>query len=152
MDRIENILNYKKNTVNISSSGQPTEEEFQLIKKEGFEVIINIRPESEMLYVFDEKRIVESLGMEYFQIPMTFETLNNEILLMFFKTMEEQKEKKIIVHCHHNIRVSGLLAFYRIIKLGWKKEDAYRELGQMMEVNSMLKDYFDDHINRYPEF
>ena len=151
MNRIENILNYIKNTESLSTSGQPTEKEFLLIKNEGFEVVINIRPESEMQYVFDEKLIVESLEMKYLKIPMTFDTLNKKILTKFFQTMEEQKEKKVFVHCHHNIRVSGLLAFYRIIKLGWTKEDAYRELGRMMEVNLMLKDFFDYHINGYSE-
>jgi protein tyrosine phosphatase (PTP) superfamily phosphohydrolase (DUF442 family) len=146
MDNLEGILNYRKNSENFSTSGQPTESELYLIQKAGFEIIINVRPESEMFYEFDEKRVVENLEMQYFQIPMTFDTLNKNILIDFFNQMEMQKDKKLLVHCHHNIRVSVLLAFYRILKLGWKKEDAYKDLEKMMEINSLLEDYFNYHI------
>ncbi|MDA3860111.1 MAG: protein tyrosine phosphatase family protein [Melioribacteraceae bacterium] len=139
-------MNYRKNSENFSTSGQPTESELYLIQKAGFEIIINVRPESEMFYEFDEKRVVENLEMQYFQIPMTFDTLNKNILIDFFNQMEMQKDKKLLVHCHHNIRVSVLLAFYRILKLGWKKEDAYKDLEKMMEINSLLEDYFNYHI------
>ena len=149
MRRIENILNYKRKSNILSTSGQPKEDEIILIKNEGFDVILNIRPEQEMFYEFNEKEIVEKFGMKYFQIPMTFETLNKEILEKFFKALEEYKDEKLFVHCHHNIRVSALLAFYRIIKLGWEKEEAYTELAEMMEVNSMLENFFNFHINNY---
>jgi protein tyrosine phosphatase (PTP) superfamily phosphohydrolase (DUF442 family) len=149
MDKIKNILNYRKNSEMLSTSGQPTESEIKLLKNSGFEAVINIRPDFEMHYEFDEKSEVEKLGLEYFSLPMTFDTLDTSILSMFFKLVEDQKEKKTLIHCHHNIRVSVLLALYRIIKLNWEKEDAYKELSSLMDVNINLQNYFEYHINNY---
>ena len=149
MNQIESILNYRKNSESLSSSGQPTEKEFLLIKEMGFEVIINLRPESEMLYDFDEKLIVESLGMKYVQIPMTFDTLNNEIISKLFQILEEENRRNLFIHCHHNIRASVLLALYQIIILGWKTEDAYKELKVMMEITAEVEAYISTHITNF---
>ena len=54
MNRIENILNFKKNDEYLATAGQPMEDEFYLIAKKGFEIVINIRPELEMLGIFDK--------------------------------------------------------------------------------------------------
>jgi len=149
MNCIENILNYKKNDDKLSTSGQPREEEFKLIAQAGFEVIINIRPEFEMLYVFDERKIVSSLGLDYYQIPITFDSLNKETLVNFFDVLELNKGKKIFVHCHRNIRVSVLVILYRIIILGWQREVALKEFSQFIEVTPMWESYIDEHIRQF---
>jgi len=149
MSKIENILNFKNNGDNLSTSGQPKEDEFRLIADAGFEVIINIRPEFEMIYVFDERKIVSSLGLEYYQIPMTFDSLNCQILTDFFKILEQTKGKKVLVHCHRNIRVSALILFFRIIVLKWDKETALKEFSQFIEVSPMWIKYIDEHTNRF---
>jgi len=149
MSKLENILNFKNNGENLSTSGQPREDEFKLIADTGFEIIINIRPEFEMIYVFDERNIVSNLGLEYFQIPMTFDTLNCQILTDFFEILEQNKEKKVLVHCHRNIRVSALILFYRIIAQKWDKETALKEFSQFIEVSPMWIKYIDEHISRF---
>ncbi|MBU1115247.1 MAG: hypothetical protein KKF21_02650 [Bacteroidetes bacterium] len=149
MERIENILNFKKNDEYLSTSGQPTEVEFNLIANEGFDVVINFRPEEEMLGVFDERRLVENLGLKYFQIPMTFDTLNNQILSKFFEVLEYNNGKKIFVHCHRNIRVSVLIILYRLIILGWEREVALKEFSEFIEVTPMWEDYIDEHIRQF---
>jgi protein tyrosine phosphatase (PTP) superfamily phosphohydrolase (DUF442 family) len=149
MKKIENILNYRTNSESLSTAGQPLIDEFKLIADEGFEAIVNIRPDFEMYGLFDEKQIVENLGMKYYKVPMTFDSLNSNVLSDFFDRLEKLSERKILVHCHHNIRVSVLLAFYRIIKLKWEKDKAFEELGKMVDLNSMWDDYFTFHINNY---
>jgi len=149
MNRIENILNFKKNDEYLATAGQPMEDEFYLIAKKGFEIVINIRPELEMLGIFDEKQIVEKLGLKYFQIPMTFDTLNNEILTKFFEVLEQNKGKKIFIHCHRNIRVSGLVILYRLIILGWEREKAFKEFSELIDVTSMWENYIDEHISHF---
>ena len=149
MNQIENIDCYKKNDEKLSTAGQPTETELNLIADEGFEVVINIRPESEMLDLFDEKKIVENLGLIYFQLPVTLDTINRKIILKFFELMEQQKGRKIFLHCRKNVRVSILLALYQIIKLGWDKDDAFIELTEMVEVNPMLMEFIHEQISYF---
>lgn len=149
MSKLENILNYKKNGDKLSTSGQPKEDDFLLIANAGFDAIINIRPEFEMIYVFDERKIVSNLGMDYHQIPMTFDTLNNQILTSFFETMVQNKEKKVLVHCHRNIRVSALILLYRIIVQKWSLDSALIECSQFIEIDSNWLNYFNEHISRF---
>jgi uncharacterized protein (TIGR01244 family) len=149
MSQLENIADYKKNNDNLSTSGQPTENDFIVIADQGFKVVVNIRPESEMIGVFDEKLIVENLGLKYYQIPMTFDSLNKEILTKFFEMMELQNDMKIFVHCHRNIRVSVLFALYRILKQEWKKEDAIKELSEMVDFTPDFESYLNEHIRRF---
>lgn len=151
MNQIENIDSFYKNNENLSTAGQPTEPEFKLISDTGFEVVINIRPDSEMLDIFDEKSIVENLGINYYQIPVTLDTINNEILSRFFKLMEQQKGKKIFLHCRKNVRVPIILTLYKIIKLGWEKDEALNKLRGEVDVDPMLENFFDFHLENYSE-
>jgi len=146
MNQIENIDCFKKNDEKLSTAGQPTEIELRLIADKGFEVVINIRPESEMVDVFDEKKIVENLGLMYFQLPVTLDTLSSEILSKFFELMVRHKENKIFLHCRKNIRVSIILSLYQIIKLGWEKDEALNELKEMVEVTPMLEKFINEQI------
>ena len=149
MNQIENIDYFKKNDDKLSTAGQPKQDELKLIADEGFEVVINIRPESEMLEIFDEKKIVENLGLKYFQIPVMLETLNSETISKFFELIRKQKEKKIFLHCRKNIRVSILLALYQIVELGWKREDAIIELMEMVDFDPMLETFINEQIEYF---
>ena len=151
MNRIEYIDSFRKNHEKLSTAGQPTELEFKLVADEGFEVVINIRPESEMLDLFDERSIVEELGLTYFQIPVTLDTLNKEILSKYFELMEQEKEKKIFLHCRKNVRVPIILTLYKIIKLDFGKDEALNWLRGEVDVNPMLEDFIDFHIQNYSE-
>ncbi len=59
---------------NIYISGQPEKESFAELKSEGVTTVVNLRTPSEMEnreYVpFDEKAVVDSLGLEYIYIPL----------------------------------------------------------------------------------
>lgn len=149
MSRIEDIADFKKNNDKLSTAGQPTEIELGLLINDGFEVVINIRPEAEMLEVFDEKQIVENLGLKYYQIPVTLETLNSEILSRFFGLMNQLKGEKIFLHCRRNIRVSFILALYQIIKLDWRKEKALDELMKMVDVTPDMEKFIDQTIKNF---
>ena len=151
MNHIEYIDSFRKNDEKLSTAGQPTELEFKLVADEGFEVIINIRPDSEMFDVFDEKSIVENLGLTYFQIPVTLDTLTNEILSRFFELMEQQKERSVFLHCRKNVRVPIILTLYKIIKLGWEKDKALNWLRGEIDVDPSLENFFDFHIENYSE-
>jgi len=151
MNKLENIDSFNKNDEKLSTAGQPTEREFGLIAEKGFEVVINIRPDSEMLGILDEKSIVENLGLKYFQIPVTLESITDEILSQFFDVMEQQKENKIFLHCRKNVRVPIILSLYHVIKLGWEKDKALGELRELVDVNPMLENFIDFHIQNYSE-
>jgi hypothetical protein len=45
--------------------------------------------------------------------------------------MDANKEYKILVHCQANYRATGFIALYRILQLGWNRENALNDLHRI---------------------
>ena len=87
-------------------SGQPSAESFSMLKSEGVTTIINLRTPSEMdnreNVPFDEKAVVDSLGLEYIHIPLggTEFPYNNEALKNLRMQLTKLKRKgAITLYC-----------------------------------------------------
>ena len=61
--------------------------------------------------------------------------------------METHREKRVYVHCAANMRVSTFVALYRILRLGWERETAFRDVYRIWtpderwqsSINEMLQ-------------
>lgn len=120
---MKNIKNYIKVSENISTSGQPSKNDFKKIAQNGFEVVINLathQPKRGALK--DEDKIVSKNGMIYFHIPINWEKPEIERLRFFLDTlyMLEKQNKKIFIHCILNHRVSVFIYRYKKDILGQK--------------------------------
>ncbi|PCI73311.1 MAG: hypothetical protein COB38_01035 [Gammaproteobacteria bacterium] len=94
---------------NLTTGGQPSKNDLAKMAKNGVKVIVNLRTKGEFRK-FDEKKVVESLGMKYVSIPIGDEkdfNLNN------VKLLDEALaglKSPAVVHCASSNRVGGLLA------------------------------------------
>ncbi|MDD3007858.1 MAG: protein tyrosine phosphatase family protein [Arcobacter sp.] len=109
---MKNILNYIKINELISTSGQPKIEEFDLIKNEGFEVVINLALCNASNAIENEDKVVTNLGMSYFHIPVDFENPKPSDLKLFINVMQSLGANKVWVHCAKNYRVSAFIYVY----------------------------------------
>ncbi len=109
---MKNILNYIKINELISTSGQPKIEEFDLIKDEGFEVVINLALCNASNAIENEDKVVTNLGMSYFHIPVDFENPKPSDLKLFINVMQSLGANKVWVHCAKNYRVSAFMYVY----------------------------------------
>ena len=109
---MKNILNYIKINELISTSGQPKIEEFDLIKDEGFEVVINLALCNASNAIENEDKVVTNLGMSYFHIPVDFENPKLSDLKLFINVMQSLGANKVWVHCAKNYRVSAFMYVY----------------------------------------
>lgn len=109
---MKNILNYIKINELISTSGQPKIEEFDLIKDEGFEVVINLALCNASNAIENEDKVVTNLGMSYFHIPVDFENPKPGDLKLFINVMQSLGANKVWVHCAKNYRVSAFMYVY----------------------------------------
>jgi len=48
--------------------------------------------------------------------------------------MDEHKDKTILVHCEANFRASAFVAMYRILRLGWKDNDAFEIMHKIWDA------------------
>ncbi len=96
-DKIENIFNYLKLLEAIATGGQPTENQLFLIKKSGYQVVINLALPTSENALPDEKLSVESLGMKYINIPIDFNNPTVENFDRFHEVMQEHQQQPLCV-------------------------------------------------------
>jgi len=128
---MRDIYHYQFLNENLSSSGMPTIEQMKEIAIAGVQVIINLTPHEIQNAIPNEGDLVSSLGMEYIHIPVTWRAPEQNAFIHFMDAMDAHASKKIHVHCEANYRASAFIMMYRVLRLGWKKEDAIPMMEKM---------------------
>ncbi len=109
----ENILNYIKINENISTSGQPSPAQFEVIAKHGFASVLNLAMPDSTNALPDEGGFVTEQGMNYFHIPVPFDAPTVEHLRLFINLVKILADEKVWVHCALNYRVSAFMYHYQ---------------------------------------
>ena len=142
---IEDVVNYIKYKNNFSSSGQPTKHQFSLIRKAGYDVVINLSPYDLIEYPLrDEEAIVTKLRMEYVHIPVKMLYPTQDNFDAFVNTIKNASGKKIWIHCAIGMRASAFLYKYRCSILGEDKQTAIWELREIWEPFGAWKKFLFD--------
>ena len=116
MNKLNNITNFIKVDDRISTAGQPTKKQFKKIKKEGFNIVINLATcDLKRGAIKQEDKIISDLGMSYFHIPITWEKPEVDRMKLFLILLEtlDKKNNKIFIHCIMNYRVSVFIYKYK---------------------------------------
>ena len=121
---MNDIYNYLQLNENLSSSGMPTAEQMKEVADAGVNVVINLALRTSPKALADEDKIVESLGMEYIHIPVEWDNPTQQNLQDFFNAMDAHKSQKLHVHCQANYRATAFIMLYRVLREGWKSDDA----------------------------
>jgi len=103
------ILNLSTPDANVFASGQPSQEQLEVLAKSGVKHIISLRPSSELDW--DEAALAKSLGMEFHHIPVAgagdVTSDNARTLDELLKSLDGQPT---LVHCASSNRVGALRA------------------------------------------
>ncbi len=110
---INQIKNHVQFTKEISTSGQPTEGQFNEIFQNRFNAVINLAMPDSSSAIVNEGFIVTSLGMAYFHIPVPFDAPEKKHLILFLKLLIALEDNKVWVHCAKNYRVSAFMFHYQ---------------------------------------
>ena len=137
---MENILNYIKINENISTSGQPTIEQFELISKCGYEVIINLALCDASNAIDNENKIVTDLKMSYIHIPVIFEEPTIEQLKLFLDILSINENRKVWVHCALNYRVSAFMYVFHKYYLKTTFDEIDLSLLEKWQPNKLWQD------------
>ena len=147
MNDIYNYLSYHEK---LSSSGMPNAEQMDSVAEAGVQLVINLAPHDVPNAVPNEKELVESLGMEYINIPVNWNTPTKDGLNIFMDAMDANTDKKIHVHCEANFRASGFILMYRVLRLGWKADDAFTVMHTVWDEDAypVWKMFIEDMLKR----
>ena len=130
---MNDIYNYLFYHEKLSSSGMPTAEQMKSVAEAGVQLVINLAPHDVPNAIPNETELVESLGVTYINIPVNWSTPNEDGLNIFMNEMDANVEKKIHVHCEANFRASAFITMYRILRLGWKVEEAFAVMNTIWD-------------------
>ena len=120
------IRNFLRVNKDFCTGGQPRLEHLEQLKAEGVKSIINLRPPSEHRAAEEEAKAKE-LGLRYFNIPVAFGNPNEEQVAEFLKITDDPDNRPIFIHCTAAIRVGAFWMIRRVLRDGWKIEDAQAE-------------------------
>ena len=111
--------NYAKIDNTLSRSAQPMKEDFAWLKKQGVTDIINFRTMVVSAVDFNEKNIVEDLGMKYHNIPSVTKNPKEENIKEFLNIIQniEKQGGKAHIHCKAGSDRTGMYAYiYKSVK------------------------------------
>ena len=135
---MQNIQNFIKINDNISTSGQLSKKEFEIIKKNGFEIVINLALYNSNNALKNEDKIVNKNNMTYIHIPVSWEKPEKQKLLQFLNILESLENKKIFIHCAKNYRVSMFMYIYKKIVL---KDNSEIIIPKNFKINKVWKKF-----------
>ena len=118
----DQILNGAMPAEGVLTGGQPSREELTAIAESGYRSVINLRTEGEKGNT--DPTFVESLGMDYVDIPIEgADGLTEENARRLAGALEEV-EKPVVVHCGSGNRVGALFAMKAYYVDGQPAEEA----------------------------
>ena len=107
---------------------QPSPEGLAELKKLGITTVVDLRGNRGP--VASERRVVESLGMRFIDIPVPGSSPPTNVQVAeFLKLFKADPEQKIFVHCYLGEDRSGVMvAAYRIAQQNWTVDQAFTEM------------------------
>ena len=109
----------------------PKAEQVDSIAKAGVQAVVNLATAKSEGALQNEQELVESRRMQYIHIPVEWDRPTRQNLDDFMNVMDAHSDDHVLVHCQANFRATGFVTLYRVLRLGWKKEDAIQDLRKI---------------------
>lgn len=146
---LDEVLNYREYTPIFSSAGQPTREQLQLIKDNGFERIIYIGFSTVGTAIPEEDQLVKELGMDYLQIPVDFANPTVRDFNAFADAMQREEGTKTLLHCQVNARATAFSMLYRVIYQDIPLAEAKSEMNSVWQPNEVWRDFIFEVLDEH---
>jgi protein tyrosine/serine phosphatase len=143
------IKNFGQMDERFYRGAQPKEKDYKDLAQLGIRTIIDLRDDPEEY----AKRMAESLGMTYINIPMIAKKYPTpEATETFLKTVNDPATGKFFVHCAGGRHRTGAMgAVYRFQFYNWDFEQVYREMKQYDFYTSWGHGAFKDFVKDYSQ-
>jgi protein tyrosine phosphatase (PTP) superfamily phosphohydrolase (DUF442 family) len=118
------IRNFLRVDDQVWTGGQPTEEQLRSAAADGVQVVINLATLDPRYSLPDEAGLVRGLGLEYHHLPVDWERPLAGDYEAFAAVMRGLSDKRVLIHCAANYRVTAFLGLYAMQHLGWTEAQA----------------------------
>ena len=128
---------------------QPTAKGLAELKKAGVTTIVNLRQEG--LEVEHERKLAESLGLRFLNIPVVGWSLPSDTqVAQFLNLFREPAGPRVFVHCRYgDDRTGVMVAAYRIAQQHWTADQAVREMHSF-GFHYYLYPNMDSYVRKFP--
>ncbi|MEM9543430.1 MAG: protein tyrosine phosphatase family protein [Cyanobacteria bacterium P01_E01_bin.42] len=140
---LDQIYNFVQISDRLGTAGQPREEQFEDVKKAGYDVIVNLALPDSTNAIPHEAEIVARNGLEYVHIPVIWENPTLEDFQEFAKVMRQNSERKVLVHCAMNMRVSAFVYLYRWLCDRVDEKEAKQVLDKIWTPNEVWQKFIE---------
>ena len=141
---LKKIFNYYKVPDLFETSGQPNNKQLNSIANGGYEAVINLAPNTTIEgRIINEEGILKSNNITYIHIPVDFNNPLDEDFNKFVAALEQNKHKKIWVHCAANMRVSAFVFKYRRDVLGLSPKNIEEDLEAIWVPNKTWSSFLE---------
>ena len=135
------ISNFRQYSDTFASAGQPSREQFGLLKENGFERIVYLAFTNNPTAVADEDVVVKGLGMEYLHVPVDFANPLPSDFYTFADAMRRSNDRKTLLHCQVNFRATAFSFLYRVIYDGVPVAQAKADMNTVWQPNEIWRDF-----------
>jgi len=121
---VDQAYNYRLVSEKIATAGVVKAKILATLSDQGIEAVINLMPDDSEYAVDGERSIIQRQGIEYWYLPVGFESPQLGEYLQFRDKLNQLDNKKILIHCAANYRVSAFYSRYAIETGIWSVNDA----------------------------
>jgi uncharacterized protein (TIGR01244 family) len=147
--RLIETCNFRDAGPRLLTAGQPNEAQLADAAAQGVQVVINLALHDDPRYSLkDEPACVQSAGMEYVHIPVSFTAPTEADLLAFFDAMDAHYGEKVLVHCAANMRVTAFLGLYWVIRHGQRPDQAFALMKSVWQPDAVWKTFISEMLER----
>ena len=137
----------------ISIGGQPDAADLPRLAQRGYRTVVNLRGAHEEGVLEDEKRLAEEAGLNYAEIPVTPETLDDLAVQRFQGAVTGTDGPPAYVHCRGGGRAGLLTLMHLALAHSWSLQQAYEEGerhgGLAPGPDSPYREFFESFIKRH---
>lgn len=135
------VINWRRLTAQLTTSGQPSETQLAEIAGLGVTHIVNLGPHTNKGALVDETKSVTDLGMRYLYIPVDFEAPTQDDFAAFCDVMDRHCGAMMHVHCIYNARVSAFFYRYALEGRGGDVNDAFARMDSIWRPGGVWADF-----------
>ena len=131
-------------TPELWTSGQPAREDFALLARNGVELVINLSAAPSPTFLPDEAQWVVESGMQYVHLPVSWTAPQIEDFALFAAILSAAKNRRVLVHCAQNLRVSAFVFLFKTLVEGENEVLARRRMEKVWAPDAIWSAFTDE--------
>lgn len=114
----------------LAIAGQIDVTQLPQVTQDGFHSVLNLRSPQEPGFIADEQQKAEVLGLEYVNIPLDIEQINDQITILILQRISNLP-KPVLVHCDNAVRSAAIALMHIATRQGATLEEAFKQAKQL---------------------